>query len=260
MITEFQNPDSTLDLALGLTESWVAAALSTPFDQQTYQLVGKWVKTPLRWAVVTGKEREDIQTIADLQKYNKVGVSRLGSGSHIMASVLAHEQGWSTAFQMKVLGAFPDLIRGVNGGEADFFMWEHFTTKLSWSGADAPLKRIGEISAPWPSWMLAARTAAFPDKEYHALDPVFSALDKGIAQFMGNEKDTIEILGTGELGCTYGEDDAREWMRGTEYYEGVKGIEKRILRHVGGTLRRARVLRGASVSDIAGIVLEDKIV
>lgn len=262
MITEFQKPEPTLDLAIGLTEAWLAGILNTPTNQAlSYQVVGQWVTSPLRWAIVTGRSRKDITSVADLQKKKTVGVSRHGSGSHIMASVLAQERGWpglesaAASFKVKPLGAFPDLIRGVNDGEADFFMWEHFTTKPSWTGPDARLKRIGEIYAPWPGWMIAASTAAFPSKHYGDLGKVFKGLENAIAQFTQDKEKSIEMLGTGELACIYEEDDAREWIEGVTYSDSIEGIDGAVIRKVVETLRLAGAVKeaGRALEDICGI-------
>jgi hypothetical protein len=42
-----------------------------------YGLVGTYVESPLRWAISTGKEREDVNEVRDL-KGSRAGVSRIG--------------------------------------------------------------------------------------------------------------------------------------------------------------------------------------
>jgi drug/metabolite transporter superfamily protein YnfA len=42
-----------------------------------YGLVGTYVESPLRWAISTGKEREDVRDVEGL-KGSRVGVSRIG--------------------------------------------------------------------------------------------------------------------------------------------------------------------------------------
>src|ERR1700712_2415959 len=88
------------------------------------------------WAISTGAKRP-INSVADL-KNGKIGVSRIGSGSYVMGFVLADSQGWlqqssssspAAPFEVIPLQTFEKLRNGVNGGEADFFMWEHFTSK-----------------------------------------------------------------------------------------------------------------------------------
>jgi len=272
-----------LDLAIGLTEGWVAGLL-TPEGQrlQGYRVVGSWVRSPLRWAVVTGRDRADIQTVRDLQAHRRVGVSRLGSGSHIMAFVLALQEGWLSSstpaaeaapLELVPLGPFENLRDGVTGdkggeggegGEppkADFFMWEHFTTKpyFDSSSAAAPLKKIGELYTPWPSWHIAASTRTFPDPAADArLAAVFGALDQGVEDFYRDLERAVRLLGTGELGCRYSEADAREWLEGVEFVRhggGTCGVSRDVMQGVIDVLVGAGVVgRGAGTVDGAGVV------
>lgn len=80
MITSLREKE--IDIAIGLTEGWVAGLAGKQQAQKDaalggYKVVGEWVATPLRWAIVTGRERADLQGVADL-KDKRVGVSRLG--------------------------------------------------------------------------------------------------------------------------------------------------------------------------------------
>lgn len=80
MITSLRQNE--IDVAIGLTEGWVAGLVGKPQLEKGekdggYKLVGQWVETPLRWAIVTGHDRKDIQSVNDL-KGGRVGVSRLG--------------------------------------------------------------------------------------------------------------------------------------------------------------------------------------
>lgn len=83
MITSLRSNE--IDISIGLTEGWIAgltgkqqlAASKAAGDDGGYRIVGEWVETPLRWAIVTGRNREDINGVADL-KDSRVGVSRLG--------------------------------------------------------------------------------------------------------------------------------------------------------------------------------------
>lgn len=75
--------EKEIDIGIGLTEGWVAGLTSKQQQQQQtsgdggYKVVGKWVDTPLRWAIVTGRNRGDVNQVDDL-KDRRVGISRLG--------------------------------------------------------------------------------------------------------------------------------------------------------------------------------------
>ncbi|KAL9594688.1 MAG: hypothetical protein Q9219_006888 [cf. Caloplaca sp. 3 TL-2023] len=108
-----------LDVAIGLTEGWVAAlapssssspspaSTSAPASEQApkeevkdnFKLVGTYVESPLCWAVSTGKGREDVCGMEDLRPKGEggkkvLGVSRVGSGSFVMGFVVAGREGW----------------------------------------------------------------------------------------------------------------------------------------------------------------------
>ena len=109
--------------------------------------------TPLCWAVVSGAA--SAITSVDGLKGKTFAISRLGSGSHLMACVLAVQRGWNPAKDLKfvVAGDFKSLRDAVNSGLADAFMWETFTTKPYWDSGE--LRRVGDITTPWPCFMLA---------------------------------------------------------------------------------------------------------
>jgi hypothetical protein len=68
-----------LDVAIGLTEGFVAdlGKSRAAGESASYGLVGTYVDSPLRWAISTGKEREDVKDVEGL-KGSRVGVSRIG--------------------------------------------------------------------------------------------------------------------------------------------------------------------------------------
>ncbi|KAL4788494.1 hypothetical protein BJX76DRAFT_353247 [Aspergillus varians] len=263
-----------IDLAIGLTEGWVAglAGKAAPTDpaERGYKVVGHWVDTPLRWAIVTGRERAELTGVEGLEG-QRVGVSRLGSGSHIMSFVLAQQQGWKPSSLTPVItGPFGALRDGVTGNNnetntptSEFFMWEHFTTKpyfhATSSSPEPPLKKIGEIFTPWPSWMIVASTAAFPEPETdERLKKLFEVLDGGVKEFEGDLGRVVSLLGTGELGCTYGEEDAGEWIKDVRFSQGTRGVDGKIIEGVVDVLKIAGVIgegleNGEAVRRVVGI-------
>src|SRR5690606_18446254 len=111
----------------------------------------------LGWAISTGKDRPEVSSVESL-KGGKIGVSRIGSGSYVMGYVLADQQGWLNPSNSEpfsdtvVLNNFQNLRDGVNDGRADFFMWEHFTSKKYYDSGE--IRRVGEIYTPWSSWKI----------------------------------------------------------------------------------------------------------
>ncbi|WEW56103.1 hypothetical protein PRK78_001538 [Emydomyces testavorans] len=283
-----------IDIGIGLTEGWIAGLVGKEQIEKGadadggYKVVGQWVETPLRWAIVTGSKRDGITGVEDL-KGGRVGRIReclmadVGllfptSGSHIMSFVLAKQQNWpaSTPLIPVILGPFASLRDGVMGTNpsqpdapsnptADFFMWEQFTTKpyfdVTSTTPAPPLKKIGEIFTPWPSWHIAASTSTFLRPEDDArLSQLLMALDKGIAAFEADTAHVISLLGTGELGCTYSKEDATEWLKDVRFVkDGTKGVQRDIVENVVGILKDAGVVpnevgNDEAVRRVAGIL------
>jgi ABC-type nitrate/sulfonate/bicarbonate transport system substrate-binding protein len=66
-------------------------------------LLGTYVDSPLCWAINVGKNAT-FESVEDLRGQT-FGISRFGSGSHLMAYVLASTRGWNLkedlSFQVK---------------------------------------------------------------------------------------------------------------------------------------------------------------
>ena len=147
-------------------------------------------KIIIGWAISTGAKC-DINSVADL-KNGKIGVSRIGSGSYVMGFVLADQNNWLSPsspnpFEVIPLQTFEKLRNGVNDSTADFFMWEHFTSKRYYDNGE--IKRIGEIYTPWSSWKIVASTSI--EKGDSRLEALFEKLDQGVKHFQENQEESV---------------------------------------------------------------------
>ncbi|KAF5505865.1 hypothetical protein CGCS363_v005484 [Colletotrichum siamense] len=243
MITALRGGE--IDIGIGLTEGWIAGLgkKDAPGDGG-YRLVGTYVDTPLCWAISTGAKRPEITSVASL-KGGKIGVSRIGSGSQIMGFVLADQHGWLTPATPQpfsdtvILNNFENLRNAVNSGAADFFMWEHFTSKRYYDSGE--IRRVGEIYTPWSSWKIVASTALA--KEGGKLDPrikdLFAKLDKGVKHFNENQDEAVKYISTH---LDYSEEDAREWLKTVKFTDGVEGVKPEVVNNCVDILRKAGVL------------------
>ena len=69
-----------LDVAIGLTEGWVAGLGRKPGETEPgggYRMVGTYVASPLTWAVSTGAQRRGVDGV-EVLRGGKLGVSRMG--------------------------------------------------------------------------------------------------------------------------------------------------------------------------------------
>ncbi|RYP42327.1 hypothetical protein DL767_000249 [Monosporascus sp. MG133] len=245
MITALRSGE--IDVGIGLTEAWVAGLgkEDTPGDGG-YRIVGTYVETPLCWAISTGAKRPDMNSISSL-KGSKIGVSRIGSGSYVMGYVLANKQGWLSSGEQPysdfvVLNNFANLRAAVNDGRADFFMWEHFTSKRYYDSGE--IRRMGEIYTPWPSWQIVASTSLVgnggdADKVDPRLLDVFAKLDQGVKYFGEHHEEAVQYISTH---LDYSELDAREWLKTVEFATKTEGVDLKVVQSCMGILRQAGIL------------------
>ena len=116
--------EGTVDIAIVLTEG----IIKDISNGNPSKIVQTFVKSPLVWGIHVGAKSK-FKTINDLE-HATIAISRFGSGSHLMAIVNAHNQ-------------------------ADYFMWEHFTTKPLVD--DGTFRRIDNCPTPWPCFVIAVR-------------------------------------------------------------------------------------------------------
>ncbi|KAG5982828.1 hypothetical protein E4U55_001281 [Claviceps digitariae] len=245
-----------IDVAIGLTEGWIAGLGKEGVEGDGgFRLVGTYVETPLCWAISTGAKRPDITSVDSL-KGTRIGVSRIGSGSYVMGFVLADQQGWlaqNVSFSdTVVLQNFEKLRNAVNSGEADFFMWEHFTSKKYYDSGE--IRRVGDIYTPWSSWKIVASTKLASGS---ALDPrvktLFGKLDQGIRHFNENQDEAVRYIST-ELGYT--EPDAREWLKTVRFPAETEGVKHEVVSSCIGVLRKAGVLEEGKGMDAESMVVK----
>lgn len=254
MVTALQSGD--IDIGVGLTEGWIAALGKAQAAQKDagFRVVGTYVETPLCWAISTGARREDVNNIQDL-KGKRVGVSRVGSGSYVMSYVLADQQGWLEAskedppFPIEPLETFARLREGVNNRTADFFMWEHFTSKRYYDNGE--IKRVGEIYTPWSSWKIVASTSLLNPQNWSKgpnasqpalkedLEDALQKINKGVRHFEENQEEAVAYISTK---LDYSEEDAREWLKTVRFAHDVRGVDRSVVKKTVGILQKAGVL------------------
>lgn len=166
-----------------------------------------------------------------------------------MSFVLADKQGWlktpgKHAFDVVCLEKFERLRQAVNADTADFFMWEHFTSKRYFDNHE--IKKIGEIYTPWSSWKIAARDAG--DER---LPDLFTKLNQGVRHFLGHPEEAVTYISSQ---LDYSEEDAREWLKTVEFAKDVKGVRIETVENTMGVLRNAGCMpEDASAAEMIGI-------
>ena len=175
-----------------------------------------------------------------------------------MGFVLADTHGWlntttttasppsssSPPFTITPLQTFANLRAAVSNGSADFFMWEHFTSKRYYHNGE--IKRIGEIYTPWPSWHIVARPEVIGDER---LEEMMQKLNKGVRYFEENQEEAVGYISSQ---LDYEEGDAKEWLRTVKFAGDVRGVRGSVVEKTVEVLRKAGVVVGEV--DMEGMV------
>ncbi len=218
-----------LDLAVVLTEGISAAIIKG----NPSQLIQQYVRSPLIWGIHAPADSKynGVHEIQDA----RFAISRNGSGSHIMAYVLAENQGWEpTDLNFEIVGNFDGALQAFKKDEADIILWEKFTTKPFVD--KGTLKRIGQTITPWSCFMIAARNEIL-EKEENAVRKVLSIIRKYCHDFMLRE-DAVELVAE-----RYGLQlqDAAAWYRQTGWATN-NYVPEKMLKDVIKTLYDVKVI------------------
>ena len=191
------------------------------------KIVQVYVDSPLIWGIHVGTQSK-FKTLADLEN-TKAAISRLGSGSQLMAYVNANNQNWKTDnLQFEIVNTIDGAVVALTEGTADYFMWERFMTKpLVDKGI---FRRIADCPTPWPCFVIAVRNEVLENNP---------DIIKQILNII-NQK-TISFKSTPDIDTVLAEkyhqkmEDIQEWLSLTDWsqeqlsYEMLNKIQNQLL-------------------------------
>jgi len=193
------------DLAIILTEGLVKSIT----EGNPAKIVQEYIASPLLWGIHVGAKSK-YKSISDLEN-TKAAISRFGSGSHLMAYVNAQNEDWDTNnLQFEVINNLDGAVEALTNGTADYFMWEHFTTKpLVDKGT---FRRLGDCPTPWPCFVVAATDTFIKDNQ-SVLEHILEIINRYTAEL----KLIPSIDRT--LSNSYGQqlEDIQEWLSMTQW-------------------------------------------
>jgi ABC-type nitrate/sulfonate/bicarbonate transport system substrate-binding protein len=205
--------DGETDIAVILTEGIVKDIVAG----NPSKIVQVYVQSPLIWGIhVAAKSK--YKTLSDLEN-TKVAISRLGSGSQLMAYVNANNQGWKTDnLQFEIVNTIDGAVEALSNGSADYFMWERFMTKpLVDKGI---FRRIGDCPTPWPCFVIAVRDEIL-EKYPETIKNILSSINKTTKNF--KDIPNIDKILAGNYNQKT--EDIQEWLALTEWSEKPLTIE-----------------------------------
>jgi len=195
-----------IDIAVILTEGIIKDII----DGNPSKIVQTFVQTPLVWGVHVANHSNYI-TVEDL-KGTKAAISRYGSGSHLMAYINAENNDWNLEkdLDFEVIKNLDGAVEGLTEGNADYFLWEKFTTKpLVDNGT---FRRIDNCPSPWPCFVIAVREN-FIKSNKKDLKTILDIINNTTADF----KDIPSIDKSVANRYEQQIEDVREWLNITEW-------------------------------------------
>lgn len=201
--------EGSTDIAIVLTESFVKDSIGG----NPGKIIGYHVVSPLVWGVhISAKAPE--RPLSEVKNVPFL-VSRMGSGSHLMAYLLAKREGWTMAdLEFQVVGNLDGARREFKSSLPKLFLWEKYTTQPL--VAKGECRRIGEIPTPWPCFAIVASEQAL-EKHPDFLRQICTTLYDENRRVM--EEGETSIL---EISQRYAitPEDVREWFAQTKWAVG----------------------------------------
>ncbi|MEX0314857.1 MAG: substrate-binding domain-containing protein [Allomuricauda sp.] len=215
--------DDETDMAIILTEGLIKSIS----QGNPSKIVQEYVSSPLLWGIHVSSNSQR-SSINELQN-DKVAISRMGSGSHLMSYVHAQNKGWNTEkLQFEIINNLEGAVKNLSSGSGAYFMWEHFTTKpLVDQGV---FKRLGDCPTPWPCFVIAA-TNSFLQSNGGVLNHILDIINRYTMEF----KQIPSIDRT--LANRYGQklEDIQDWLSKTTWGQNqlsiktLNEVQKRLL-------------------------------
>lgn len=202
--------DGDIDIAVILTEGIIKDII----DGNPSKIVQNFVSSPLVWGIHVAAE-SDFNEISDL-KGKRAAISRFGSGSHLMSFINAENQGWNPSKDLKfeVIKDLEGAVEGLVNEEADYFLWEKFTTKPI---VDKGIfRRVGNCPTPWPCFVIAAREELLQD-DLESVNTILKIINKTTIKFKNIPK--IDKI----IARRYKQqlEDVQDWLSITEWSQSL---------------------------------------
>jgi len=197
--------DGTTDMAVILTEGIIKDIVAG----NSSKIVQIYVESPLIWGIHVAANSK-YQTVQDLQN-TKIAISRLGSGSQLMAYVNADNQGWTTDnLTFEIVNNIDGAVAALTNKSADYFMWERFMTKPL---VDAGIfRKIADCPTPWPCFVIAVRNEII-ESDASPITTILEIINATTSTFKNT--DNIESI----LAQKYNlkQTDTNEWLALTQW-------------------------------------------
>ncbi len=167
--------DGNIDIAIILTEGIIKDII----NGNPSKIVKVYLQSPLLWGVHVAASSK-FTKIQELEN-TRIAISRYGSGSQLMAKVNAYTHGFNIDnLQYEIVKNLAGGVEALCNGTADYFLWEHFTTKPYVD--QGIFRRIGTITTPWPCFVMAVRDEVLTHQK-DEIATVIKVINKQLSTF-----------------------------------------------------------------------------
>lgn len=203
MIRGFEN--NSIDIAVILTEGITKAIL----EGLDVKILEVYVTSPLHWGIHVPYDSEI--TSVDQLEGQTFAISRKGSGSELMAHVLADREAWNPSpLKFNIAGDIYGGLWALENYEAQCFLWEKYTTFPFCE--QRKCRYIDEIVTPWSSFVIAVKTSVYEKHKDH-LDQMCSVVNQK-AEEVKSDKGSPEVI-SWRYNLQF--EQVQNWLRETEW-------------------------------------------
>ena len=234
--------EGEIDMAVILTEGIIKDII----EGNPSKIVQTFVQSPLIWGIHVAQNSK-FETIDDL-KGTRAAISRYGSGSHLMAYINAENNNWNLEkdLNFEVIRNLEGAVKGLTDGDADYFMWEKFTTKPIVD--DDVFRRVGTCPTPWPCFVIAVRQE-FLDQNLEDVKTILNIVNNTTDEFK-----SIPCIDK-TIANRYDQklEDVQEWLSLTEWSQDV--IDEKTVNRIQDKLCEVDIINEkANYNDLVSII------
>jgi sulfonate transport system substrate-binding protein len=198
--------EKKIDIGILLTEGAVKAAV----EKGGFKIIQVYVNSPLHWGIYISNQ-SNINDLSEV-KNPRFCISRYGSGSHLMAYLLAKQQGWNSEnLEFVEVGNFAGALEELNQNTTSLFLWERFMTKPFVDRGE--LAKLGEIPTPWASFSIVVRDEIMDTHEAE-IALFIKSLSDYTYKFKQNTLESIDYISSY---FDFSVNDMKKWIIDTDW-------------------------------------------
>ena len=197
------------------------------------RIIQEYIGSPLIWGIHVAAQSA-YKNVKDLEG-TTAAISRKGSGSHLMAYVNAQHKNWDyNDLKFEVINNLEGAVEALKADKAQYFMWEHFTTKPLVD--NKTFRLVADCPTPWPCFVIAAREEIL-NGDPEALSSMLAVLNTETRNFKNREN--IDVL----LAERYQQrlEDIRKWLDLTRWSQ--QQISNEDMENVQKTLMKLKLIQ-----------------